>query len=249
MSGASDKKILAVIPCRYDSTRLPGKPLADIGGKPMIQRVYERVSRSTMIGEVIVATDDGRIADAVRAFGGRAEMTSPDHPNGTCRAAEAASRVECGFVLNVQGDEPLIDPRSLDELATALIHGGAPAATLCCAVHDEGAIDDPSLVKVTRSLEGLALYFSRSRIPFPRNAGAAPVYAHIGVYGFDRAFLEMYTRLPPTPLAEAESLEQLKILEHGYALRVIETKYPPAGPGVDTPEDLERVRKILAEMV
>lgn len=248
MNDALSGKILAVIPCRYDSTRLPGKPLADIGGKPMIQRVCERVSLAESIGGVVVATDDPRIAAAVSAFGGRAEMTSKDHPNGTSRVAEVAARNDCAYVLNVQGDEPLLDPRSLDELALALTNG-ARAATLCRAVQDEESLSSPSVVKVVRGLSGDALYFSRSPIPFARNAGAARTFAHIGIYGFEKAFLETFVRLPQTPLAEAESLEQLKIMEHGYALRVIETRYPPAGPGVDTPEDLERVRKILAEMV
>lgn len=248
MIEALSRRIIAVIPCRYDSTRLPGKPLSDIGGKPMIQHVCERVSLAESISEVIVATDDSRIAEAVRAFGGRAEMTSKDHPNGTSRVAEVAAGIDCACVLNVQGDEPLLDPRSLGELAQPLLRG-ARAATLCCAIGDDESLSSPSVVKVVRGLSGDALYFSRSPIPFARNAGAARAFAHIGIYGFEKAFLETFVRLPQTPLAEAESLEQLKILEHGFPLHVIETKYPPEGPGVDTPEDLERVRKILAEMV
>lgn len=249
MSGRTDKRVLAVIPCRYGATRLPGKPLADILGKPMIRRVYEQVSLAKKVDAVVVATDDERIAEAVRSFGGRAELTDRDHANGTSRVAEVAARGDCEYVLNVQGDEPLLDPRSLDELAEALLEGGAASATLCFQIRDGAALSDPAAVKVVRNLAGDALYFSRSQIPFVRNETGLGVYAHIGIYGFGRNFLETFARLPGTPLAETESLEQLKILENGMSMRVIETKYPPRGPSVDTPEDLERVREILAGMI
>lgn len=246
---AGGRKILAVIPCRYDSTRLPGKPLADICGKTMIERVYEAVSSADGIDRVVVAADDERIADAVTAFAGQVMMTSRDHKNGTSRVAEVASRIECDYVLNVQGDEPLLDARSLGELAGALSSGGVLSATLCCEISDPAQIDSTAVVKVVRAQNGDALYFSRSRIPFPRVSGSAKVYSHIGVYGFERGFLDTVAALPQTPLAEAESLEQLKILESGYAMRVVETAYPPRGPSVDTPEDLAIVRKIFSRMV
>lgn len=249
MSGGADKKILAVIPCRYGATRLPGKPLADILGKPMIQRVYELALRAEMVGGVVVATDDERIAAAVRSFGGRVELTAGDHASGTSRVAEVAARSDCGYVLNVQGDEPLLDPRALDELAKALLDGGVESATLCYPIRDEASLSDSATVKVVRSLAGDALYFSRSQIPFVRSQTGGAIYAHIGVYGFEKNFLAAFARLPQTPLAETESLEQLKILENGMAMRVVETKYPPKGPSVDTPEDLARVREILAGMI
>ena len=249
MSDCAGKKVLAVIPCRYDSTRLPGKPLADILGKPMIRHVYEQVSRAEKLDAVVIATDDERIVDAVRAFGGRVELTSREHANGTSRVAEVAARNDCDYVLNVQGDEPLLDPRSLDELAEGLLLEGVKSATLCCSIEDEASLSDPATVKVVRNLAGDALYFSRSRIPFVRDASGIKTFAHIGVYGFEKNFLAPVAGLPQTPLAEAESLEQLKVLENGYAMRVIETKYPPRGPSVDTPEDLARVREILARVV
>lgn len=243
------KKVLAVIPCRYDATRLPGKPLADIHGKPMIQHVYEQASRAKKIDDVVIATDDERIVDAVRAFGGRVELTSKEHANGTSRVAEVAARNDCDYVLNIQGDEPLLDPRSLDELIDGLVQEGVKSATLCYAVDDEASLAAPAVVKVARNLAGDALYFSRSQIPFVRNATGVKIYAHIGIYGFEKDFLATVSRLEQTPLAETESLEQLKILENGHAMRVIETEYPPKGPSVDTPEDLAKVIEIMAGMV
>ncbi len=242
-------KVLAVIPSRYDATRLPGKPLADIHGKPMIQHVYEAVLRAKSIDTVAVATDDERVMEAVKAFGGQSYMTSRDHISGTSRVAEVASLAafaDFGYVLNVQGDEPLLDPRSLDELVSGLTNDGVQSATLCYAVCDEAALASPACVKVVRGLSGDALYFSRSTIPFMRNRTGLAVYGHIGIYGFEKNFLKAFAALPQTPLAEAESLEQLKILENGYRMRVIETTFPPRGPSVDTPEDLECVRRILA---
>ncbi len=240
-------KILGVIPARYASTRLPAKPLADICGKPLVQRVYERASRSPLLDRLVVATDDERILKAVRAFGGEAVLTSPDHPNGTCRVAEAAGMFDGDIVLNIQGDEPLLDPLMIGEVAQVLLEdGSAHSSTLCTPVADPALLGDPSVVKVVRDLRGYALYFSRFPIPFLRSEeGAPPVYEHVGIYGFTREFLELYVTLPPTPLSLAESLEQLKILEHGYSMKVAVTAGKKLGPSVDTPEDLEAVRRIV----
>lgn len=239
-------RILGVIPARFASTRLPGKPLADICGKPLIRHVYERALRSSLLDRLVVATDDRRIFEAVEGFGGMAVMTSPDHPNGTCRAAEVAEAMETDLVLNIQGDEPLLDPRMIDEVAGALeADETADSATLCAPLGDPASLTDPNTVKVVRDLRGFALYFSRSPIPFPRVRGACQPYVHIGIYGFRREFLLRYAALEPTPLSTAESLEQLKIIEHGYSMKVVVTEADQAGPSVDTPEDLEAVRRIM----
>ena len=249
MTPESFKKILGVIPARYASTRLPGKPLADICGKPMIRHVYERAAEARSLAAVVVATDDRRVLDAVRAFGGEAVMTSPDHPNGTSRAEEAmrlfaASHWQADAVVNVQGDEPLLDPAMIDEAADALSDPDVRFATLCHPMA-EADYNNPNAVKVVLDIRGDALYFSRSLIPCLRNAPRVPVYHHIGLYACTADFLRRYAELPMTPLAEAESLEQLKALEHGYKIRVKVTRCAVPGGGVDTPEDLERVRRTL----
>ena len=239
--------ILGVIPCRYSSSRLPGKPLLDICGKSMIERVYGRASLSSLISRVIVATDDARIMDAVSAFGGEAVMTSPGHQDGTSRAAEAALLYPSDYVINIQGDEPMIDPLALDELCAAL--AGDPevdSATLCTPLADSKRIDDPNVVKVVRKLNMDALYFSRSPVPFVRNAAEHEIYEHVGIYGFRSDFLQLFAKMEQTPLAYAESLEQLKVLEHGCRMRVIVTMYPPKGPNVNTREDLDEVRRIVS---
>ncbi|HPE64857.1 MAG TPA: 3-deoxy-manno-octulosonate cytidylyltransferase [Synergistales bacterium] len=239
--------ILGVIPARYASTRLPGKPLADICGKTLIRRVYERAALSPLLDRLVVATDDERILEEVRSFGGEAVLTSSDHPNGTCRVAEAAEKYEGDIVLNIQGDEPLLDPLMVDEVAQALLDDdSALSSTLCVPITERSMLDDPSVVKVVRDLRGFALYFSRYPIPYIRSdADAVAVYEHIGIYGFRRDFLNIYVSLPPTPLSLAESLEQLKIMEHGYSMKVSVTGAERKGTSVDTPEDLEAVRRIL----
>ena len=242
----SSKNILGVIPARYASSRLPGKPLADIYGKPMIQHVYERAMAARRLTRVAVATDDERIVSTVKAFGGCAVMTSPDHPNGTSRAEEALRILapDADAVVNVQGDEPLLDPAMIDEVAVLLDEPGVCFATLCRPMADADR-DNPNAVKVVMDRNGDALYFSRSLIPYPRNKPRLPVYCHIGLYAYTADFLRRYAALPMTPLAEAESLEQLKALEHGHRLRVKVTASSAEGVGVDTQEDLERVRAIL----
>ena len=238
--------MIAVIPSRYASTRLPGKPLVDICGKPMVQHVYERVRRVSLFDEVLVATDDERIANAVEAFGGAACMTSPDCPSGSDRLIEVAKSHPADVYVNVQGDEPLVEPASIEKLARAMLDDPSlQMGTLCYPISAEQA-QNPNLVKVVRAHTGNALYFSRSPIPFPRSGGIAPQYfGHLGMYAYRREFLMNFGSLPYSPLENTEKLEQLRVLQAGIAIRVLEVE--ATGPGVDTPEDLEAVRRILTE--
>ena len=239
-------KTVGIIPARYASTRLPGKPLKDIGGKPMIQHVYERTLQAQLIDEVVVATDDKRIVDAVRLFGGTSVMTSVDHPNGTSRAAEVVRNMDVDLIINIQGDEPFIKTEMIDELAEAMIRDEAlTSATLCYQISEEH-FADPNVVKVVRDLSGFALYFSRSLIPYARNKEGHSVYEHIGVYAYRKPFLLQYIELEDTPLSTVESLEQLKVLEHGHKMKVIETQFSYEALSIDTQEDLERAVAIFA---
>lgn len=240
-------KILCVIPARYSSTRLPGKPLADIGGKPMIQHVFERAKQAKRPAAVIVATDHQLVYDAVQAFGGQAMLTSPEHPTGTDRLAEVAqSFADVDIVINVQGDEPLIAPEVIDLLAGAFDHNPQLNMATLMTEMEENEYPIPNAVKVVTDLQGYALYFSRSLIPFPRvRHQDLKVYKHIGIYAYRRDFLLKYAKLKPTPLERAESLEQLRALEYGYRIKVLETNFKSVG--VDTMEDLERVNQILQE--
>jgi 3-deoxy-manno-octulosonate cytidylyltransferase (CMP-KDO synthetase) len=234
-----------IIPARYASSRFPGKPLAEIAGKPMVVHVCERAQASGA-AQVAVATDDERIAKAVRAAGHRVLMTRADHASGTDRLAEAAARLELAadaIVVNVQGDEPLIAPGLIAEVAGSLARSPqASMSTACHAIHDEASLANPNVVKVVLDAQGYALYFSRSRIPFPRE-GAPPTFRHLGIYAYRAAFLAQYTQLAPSPLELAEALEQLRALWHGFriAVTVTEREVPP---GVDTPADLEAVRRL-----
>ena len=240
-------EVLGVIPSRYASSRLPGKPLVDLGGKTMLERVYERACAADVFFRVIIATDDHRIYDAAKKFGADVVMTRADHPDGSSRVAEVARGIDTDYVVNIQGDEPMLDPRMLRELADGFIADKtADSATVCVAVSDPKVLHNPGVVKVVRARNGRALYFSRSLIPYPRVDTGYTVYEHLGIYAFTKDFLLKMVELPPTPLMETESLEQLRILEHGYTMAVIETKYPPAGPNVNTPEDVEKIRLILA---
>jgi len=242
-------KTLCVIPARFASTRLPGKPLADIAGKPMICRVYDRAIQAKRLSDVIVATDDDRVLAAVEANGGKAMMTDKNHPTGTDRLAEvAAAFPEIELIINVQGDEPLINPEVIDALAAAFDDDAElQMATVKTEITDEEEQQNPNNVKVVTDKNGYALYFSRSLLPYLRNTGKAKVYKHIGIYAYKRDFLLRYAKLTPTPLEEAESLEQLRALENGYRIRVIETK--DKFVGVDTPEDLTRVNEIYRELL
>lgn len=236
--------IACIIPARYGSTRLPGKPLAMIGDKPMIQRVYEQVSKATEIEQVIVATDDQRVYDAVVAFGGQAMMTRPDHLTGTDRLAEvAATHTEIDVIINVQGDEPLIDANVIDALAREFKEDSSlQMGTVGCPLLEE-EYNEPSAVKVIVNRLGNAMYFSRSLIPYPRNAFVQHPLKHVGMYGYQRQFLLNYAKMEPTPAELTESLEQLRALENGYTIRVITTDQRFIG--VDTPEDLDRVNEIF----
>lgn len=250
-------EIVALIPARFGSTRLPGKPLCDIGGRPMIQHVYERARRARLPGRVLVATDDARIADVVRAFGGEAVLTSADHPTGTDRLAEAARALVADVILNVQGDEPLLDPAAVDAAARPLVEDpGVEMATVSVPLLDEDEVLAASVVKVVCDGLGDALLFSRAPIPHVRSAsdpreGARETIRrglarrHLGLYAYRRETLLRLASLPPAPLEEAESLEQLRALHHGIRIRVV--AHPgAAGPAVDTAEDLERVRALVA---
>jgi 3-deoxy-manno-octulosonate cytidylyltransferase (CMP-KDO synthetase) len=251
--------IVAIIPARLASTRLPGKPLCVIHGKTMIERVYERASAARAVGRVVVATDDERIASVVRGFGGEAVMTSPDHATGTDRLAEALRSIDAEAIVNVQGDEPMLDPAGIDAAVGALLEDPSlPMATLSVPLRSALEMLAPSVVKVVVDAWGNALYFSRSPIPHVRLAGAADSRAaaeaavarglarkHVGLYAYRREALLRFASFPPSPLEEAEGLEQLRALHHGMRIRVV----PMDGEGgvaVDTPEDLERVRALLA---
>jgi 3-deoxy-manno-octulosonate cytidylyltransferase (CMP-KDO synthetase) len=242
------ERIVAVIPARYGSERLPGKPLADIDGKPMIQHVVERVRAASLVDAVIVATDDERIAAAVRAFGGRPVMTDPALRSGTDRVAEAARELpDAAIVVNVQGDEPLIHPGMVDDAIRPLIDDpGLNVATLVHRITEPADLENPAVVKVVLDHQLNCLYFSRSPIPFARDIPAgerlahAPYWKHVGLYVFRRAFLLGFASLPQTALERAEKLEQLRILEHGERIRASITEHESLP--VDTPADLERVR-------
>jgi len=251
--------IVAIIPARFGSTRLPGKPLSEIHGKPMVQHVHERVSRARRIDRVLVATDDERIAVVVRGFGGEAVMTSPDHATGTDRLAEAAERVGASVVVNVQGDEPMIDPAWIDAAVGPLLEEDAPPiATLSLPLRSVDEMLSPSVVKVVTDAAGNALYFSRSPIPWVRleapagareSAAAAVAMGlarkHVGLYVYTREALARFASLPPSPLEAAEGLEQLRALQSGVRIRVVPLD-GEGGVAVDTPQDLERVRQLLA---
>lgn len=233
-------KVIGVIPARYQSARLNGKPLAPIGGKPMIERVYRQAAKSELLSDLVVATDDERIFRAVEAFGGKAVMTSPDHPSGTDRVAEAAAGSDADVVVNIQGDEPFLSPRVLDQLVEPFqADASLEMSTLARRIEDEQALGDPNVVKVVFDRRGDALYFSRSLVPYPRRRQVHAAYEHIGLYGFRRDFLLAYAKLEPTPLERTEALEQLRALENGHAIRVVVTA-DHLGLSVDTPADLAR---------
>ena len=237
-------KSICVIPARYSSTRLPGKPLKEICGVPMICRVWQRASRAASVSDVIVATDDERILQAVEKFSGRAMMTRADHKTGTDRLAEVAEKFpDVDVIVNVQGDEPLIEPTLIDELVAEFAKDAAlQMATVATALTDAAEMNNPNNVKVIVDRNSDALYFSRSLIPYPRNVGNAPVLKHIGIYAYRRNFLLAYAKMEPTPLEQTESLEQLRALENGFKIRVIKSSCRFVG--VDTAEDLQLVNEI-----
>jgi 3-deoxy-manno-octulosonate cytidylyltransferase (CMP-KDO synthetase) len=240
------KHTVAVIPARYASTRIPGKALADIGGYPMIEHVHRRAAAARNVDAVIVATDDERIAETVRRFGGDVRMTKRSHQTGTDRLAEVAADLDCDLIVNVQGDEPLIEPESIDEAIEPFKTDAVLSMSTIChrLTNAEDALDS-NVVKVVTNRQGFALYFSRAPVPFrrgPQLEGAGP-YKHIGLYVYRREFLTHVASLEPTPLERSESLEQLRVLEHGFSIKVVQTRHDSIG--VDTPADLERVRRLL----
>jgi 3-deoxy-manno-octulosonate cytidylyltransferase (CMP-KDO synthetase) len=233
--------VIGVIPARYGSTRFPGKPLAVIAGRTLIERVYRQALLADL-REVIVATDDRRILDAVQSFGGNAVMTG-DHQSGTDRVGEVARDVRCDFVINIQGDEPLMDPRVINSVAFALRNNRwAVASTAVTRISRAEDIDNPNVVKAVFTREGRALYFSRSRIPYGQNHGAV-YYKHIGIYGYRRKFLKKFVSLSQSSLESAESLEQLRILEYGYSMHVSIVSYDSIS--VDVPDDVQRIEEVL----
>lgn len=237
--------ILAVIPARYSSSRFPGKPLVLIGDRPMVQRVYEAASQCPQFTKVVVATDSEAIADCVRQFGGEVEMTHSDHSTGTDRVAEVAERYpEMEVVVNVQGDQPFATAEMLTELVAPYLKGERPEmTTLACPLDLEEGYQNPNVVKVLCDQKGRALYFSRSPIPYFRFPGTAPVFHHLGLYAFRRDFLKEYTTLPMTPFEQCEGLEQLRVLEHGFEIRVSHTDKPILE--INTPEDLVQAKLLL----
>lgn len=249
------KKVTAIIPARFASTRFPGKPLALLKGLPMIQHVYRRVAAAELVDRVIVATDDQRILDCVRGFGGEAMLTRADHPTGTDRLAEVAMMVDSELIVNVQGDEPLIHPQMIDQAIRPLVENAEiEMGTLAARLTQVEDFNNPNVVKVVRDLDGFALYFSRSPIPWPRDISAVElesylprlaVWRHVGLYVYRRALLLDYPGWPETPLEQLERLEQLRALERGVRLYVAETEWD--SHGVDTPADLERVEKLMSK--
>jgi 3-deoxy-manno-octulosonate cytidylyltransferase (CMP-KDO synthetase) len=236
-------RILGVIPARFASSRFPGKALVPVGGKLLLQHVYERASQARYLSKLVVATDDDRICSAAREFGALVKMTRSDHISGTDRVAEVASAEQADLIVNIQGDEPLIDPDAIDAAVLAMIDDeDAPMGTLKKRIEDEREVADPNVVKVVTDLAGNAIYFSRWPIPYVRS-GATAHFKHIGLYVYRRDFLLRYSDLPLGPLEQAERLEQLRALENGHRIRVVETDYDSLG--VDTPEDLERVSALF----
>ncbi len=235
--------VIGVIPARYGSTRFEGKVLADIGGKPMIQWVWEAAKRAKILDEVIVACDDKRIEEAVSAFGGRAVFTAKEHSSGTDRICEVVNPLEVKVVVNIQADEPLIDPVMIENVARPLLDEPAlNMATLMKEIDDADEIADPNVVKVLTDKNGFSLYFSRAAIPYRRDKSAAPAYyKHIGLYAYTKDFLFIFKNFPESALEKTEKLEQLRVLEQGFRIKVIETKISTIG--VDTPEDLKKVRE------
>ena len=244
-------KILGIIPARYASTRFPGKPLHLIAGKPLSQHVVERCRQATTLAEIIVATDDARIAEVARKFC-RVEMTSDQHPSGTDRIAEVISRCECDAAVNIQGDEPLIDPGVVNAVAQALID--SPMSTAATPIKDLAEYDNPNVVKVVVNVAGRALYFSRRTIPFVRDAASRPIaeqlaafpfLKHLGIYGYRRETLLKLVKFPVSALEAAEKLEQLRALENGIQIAVVTVKHDSIG--VDVPADVERVERLLRQ--
>lgn len=239
-------KVIGVIPARLAATRLPGKPLLRIAGKPMIQWVWERARLAQTLDELYIATPDTEIMQAAESFGARAMLTSHAHRSGTDRLAEVARRTDGEIYVNIQGDEPLLDPRGIDRAVQPLLDDPQVMMSSLYCLAQPHEYDAPSVVKVVLDQQGNALYFSRSRIPYPREATDLPVYKHIGLYVYRRELLLQFAEWEPTPLERTEALEQLRVLEHGYRIRMVPFEH--ASIAVDTEADLARVRQILERL-
>lgn len=241
---AKKQKVVCIVPSRYGSSRLPGKPLADLGGKTVVQRTYEQAKKA--VERVIVATDDQRIVDEVKKFGGEVAMTREDHESGSDRIAEVAENIDADIIVNVQGDEPFLDPRQITEALEPMLKDDTIVmSTLSVRIDDEEELKKPGVVKVVSDLDGNALFFSRSIIPYPRKPEHCEYFEHVGMYVYRKDFLLKYVTWEPTKLELAEGLEQMRVMEHGYKIRITETKYPRVAPCIDTAEDLEQAREYL----
>ncbi len=246
LSSIVPHRILGVIPARYASSRFPGKALVTIGGKTMLQHVWERASQARYLNDVVIATDDDRIYKTAVDFKARVRMTRADHASGTDRVAEIASASDAQIVVNIQGDEPLIDPAAIDAAVLGILdHEETLMGTLKKRIEREAEIHDPNVVKVVADREDNAIYFSRSPIPYQREK--AVYYKHVGLYVYRRDFLLAYSDLPVGPLEQSEKLEQLRALENGFRIRVVETEYESLG--VDTPEDWHRVAALYEKLM
>ena len=251
MDYTAQRRVVAVIPARFASTRFPGKVIAPLAGRPLVVHTYERACRARLVDEVIIATDDARVVEAVEPYGARVVMTRADHPSGTDRLAEVAATLDAGILVNVQGDEPLIDPQAIDATVQPLLDD--PELLMATArrrIVEPERVHDPNVVKVVSDQRGRALYFSRSPIPYIRDAAdragtPACYWQHIGLYVYRRTFVLEYARMAQTPLERLEKLEQLRVLENGLSIAVVDTAYESIG--VDTPADLERVRALVEQ--
>ena len=248
-SQKSRGRIIGVIPARYGSSRFEGKVLANIAGKPMIQWVYKRASQSKTLDELFVAVDDPRVQSVVEKFGGKAVMTAAHHKSGTDRIAEAVEKMPADIIINIQGDQPLIDPNMIDEAVQPMIDNPEIQMSTLKREIEKDEFDDPGVVKVVVDDQDFALYFSRSLIPYPRYDENIRVFEHVGLYVYRKNFLLKISKMPQGYLEKIESLEQLRVLEKGYKILVVETKMDrSAGISVDTPEDLKKVEKLIIQM-
>jgi 3-deoxy-manno-octulosonate cytidylyltransferase (CMP-KDO synthetase) len=235
---------IGIIPARYGSTRFEGKVLADLMGKPVIQHVWENAKRASTLNDLIVATDDEKVKEEVERFGGKVVLTSKEHKTGTDRLREVVNPIDTKVVVNIQADEPLLHPSMIDDIVRPLLEDkGISMTTLKKKITDPEDLRNPNVVKVVTDKNGYALYFSRSPIPFPRFHDGVVFYKHIGLYGFTKEFLFTFTNLPVSALENIEGLEQLRVLENGYRIKVAETQFDTIG--IDTPEDLERAKEVL----
>ncbi len=236
--------VIGVIPARFSSARFAGKVLADLLGKPVVQHVWENAKKARMVDDLIIATDDERVLKAAIDFGAKAVYTSPDQPSGSDRLIEVINPIDVKVVINIQGDEPMVRPEMIDDLARSVLYDkNVCMATLAKKIDDVTEIENPNVVKVVKDKNGLALYFSRAVIPYRRHETAPVYYKHIGIYAYTKDFLFEFKNLPKSHLEMTEGLEQLRVLEGGYKIKVVETKFDTIG--IDTPEDLEKARAIL----